>query len=400
MPVRAEVSPSIRQLHQELLDQAMWRRIELNPPFKVVPFVEGSYLTKLPGKENEWVMTQDGAPLPGDGTTYGIGNPLPMRAWHAPNAGERARRIMEKGRRPDKPLSPFKEATLKEAQESYFFFPQIYGRRGTKYGANTSTVACLSTGLPWDRQTSIEDSARQILRSIAGDENAPIIWFGPHKAITVVRGSQTPREMATRLVESPVSAYEAYMPHLANAVKEIRNRRRETILGPGGKADEFEADFHGMPRPLERAFKEDGAEGMEWKYKDLVGINPDGGPQTMRSLAENGYEEDFDMKNKIVSVEVNIDQSDNENIYVVEVNFDKSATCCGFSSNAQRNDLLGGSFDPSEIGKLPEYDYYILASNLIRLQEEEEMCDECEKKKKECKGHEKDAPFSSNRADA
>lgn len=312
--------------------------VDVQTSLRVGPFVEGSYATKLVGRPNEWVVTQDGAALPGD-NTYGINNPLEMRAWHAPNADEEARLIMEKGRRPDLALSPTKEATVKEAKESNFMFVQLYGRRGENHGGDTGTVACLSTGLSWDRQTPMEDCAREIARRIAGDPEAPIVWFGPHKGLVVVRGRQSPEEMAKRLVESPREAYNKYMPHLAKAQNAIQDERQETILGPAGKGKDFAAYFRGEEKPLERAFKEDGGLGMAWKYEqrgeDLVGVNPDNKEQTMMSLAENGYDQDIDMKNKLYAANTNINQPHEDNTYVIEFNFDPTATCCGFSSNAQ-----------------------------------------------------------------
>src|SRR5581483_4590826 len=87
---------------------------EPRPSVDITPFNNESFIMQL--GQNEWVVTQPGASLPGE-PTYGKDSPLAMRAWHAPNAGEKARAILETGRRPDIALSAEREATFEELRE-------------------------------------------------------------------------------------------------------------------------------------------------------------------------------------------------------------------------------------------------------------------------------------------
>lgn len=392
-PISKEVinpfqSPEGFIARSDLLGQE-WRVITQNrPPFEVRPYVEGSHLVQL--GPQEWVMTKDGESLPYT-NSYSKDNPIPMRAWHAPNAGAQARRIMESGRTPEELLSTEKEVSLKKGMEHTRAFMNLFTRKG---GKQTSRVAAISTGLISDRQTRVDECMREISDNVLKD--ATIIWFGPHKFLAFAKRKYDVDELLEKFVDAPREPYNKYLKHLAKAQNMWQDKRVVDILDPDtGTGNEFIADSNGRNTELTMAFREEG-DSFPYAYDEingeLIGINPDGKKQSMTSLIKRAYSQDFDMQNMLSVLQdyftdyqevregpVRLGDLDNgsEDLWALMVTFDETAVCCGFSSNAQQNGLFGESFDPSEIGKLDQHDKYIPGSMIPLQKAEKHTCHSC-----------------------
>lgn len=302
-------------------------------PFNMEEFVPGSKIVAL--GRNEWFVSVGDASLPSE-RSYGVGNPMPMRAEHAPGAGRRAQAIMEAGRAKEEILPVGEEVkSIKKALEHTRAFIEL------KAGNNPDTVACVSQGLTWDRQSPIEDVGRQMARSVVG-EDAQIVWFGPHKFIAIGRKQDAPELLLDKFVEAPRKPYEEHLAHLSTAQNRIQNRRLGTLAPWSPKGKQFIADYNGGESELVQAFQADGGWGeFGWNYKkqngEWVGIDADGKPQKMMDLVHNNhYEEDADMKNKITAENQLMSSEEFQELVVFTFNFDISAVCCGFSSNAQQ----------------------------------------------------------------
>ena len=122
--------------------------------------------------------------------SYGIGKPMQMIMREAPNAGKEAQRVWEKGKPAEELLLfPDRKIGVEEAIRNSFAFVQIAGMKA----GESSTVANISTGLTWDRQTPIENCAQEIVKNIGGSE-VQFVWFGPHKLVGFVKGDEQPEE--------------------------------------------------------------------------------------------------------------------------------------------------------------------------------------------------------------
>jgi len=262
--------------------------------------------------------------------SYGIGKPMEMIMRSAPNAGEEAHRIWEKGKPAEElPLSPDRKVGVEEAIRNSFAFVQIAGMKA----GESSTVANISTGLTWDRQTPIEDCAQEIVQKIGGSE-AQLVWFGPHKLVGLVKGDSRPEAKLIGLVDAPKQAYAKYFPHLANAQKEIQKRRVKDILDPSnGTGKNFLSIFNGEEN-LDRAYQDNGRYSFVWgtqKINDtLMGTNLDNQLQSVAELAT-----DEDTRQMLKAMQEFFSGTDFQNRYFIEFDFSETVSCCNVSFNAQ-----------------------------------------------------------------
>lgn len=265
--------------------------------------------------------------------SYGVGKPMQMIMREAPNAGEEAHRIWEKGKPAGELLlDPNREVGVEEAIRNSFAFVQIAGLKG----GDSNMVANISTGLTWDRQTPIEDAAGDIVYAIGGDE-VEFHWFGPHKLVGFVKGDQAPDAMLSRLVDAPREPYARYFPHLARAQGEIQDIRREDILNPQiGTGRRFLSIFNGE-QDTQRAYQDNGKYSFVWgteKVDDkLMGTNLDNQPQSIAELAI-----DDDTKQMLEAMEKYFKGTDEKSRYFIEFDFSETVSCCNVSFNAQHEE--------------------------------------------------------------
>ena len=262
--------------------------------------------------------------------SYGIGKPMEMIMNPAPNAGEEAQRVWEKG----KPvgeliLSPDREVGVEEAIRNSFAFVQVAGMRA----GDSAIVANISTGLTWDRQTPIEDCAQEIVQKIGGSQ-VQLAWFGPHKLAGFVKGDEKPEDKLVRLVDAPKQAYPKHLPHLAVSQNKIQNRRVADILDPyNGTRRTFLSIFNGEEK-LDRAYQDNGRYSFVWgtqKINDvLVGTNLDNKLQSIVELAT-----DENTRQMLEAMQKFFSGDSNENRYFIEFDFSETVSCCNISFNAQ-----------------------------------------------------------------
>lgn len=266
---------------------------------------------------------------------YGIGKPLEMIMKQAPNAGEEAQRIWQLGQpTTDTPLSPYKTATLEEAVANSYMFIQLSGVKGRGSGS----VADVSTGLPWDRQSPMESCAEAIGRSIGG-KNHQLRWFSPHKLLVFVEDGQlTPEEMLGRFVQAPLEPYQRELPHLSDVVNQLQSLRALELL-QGQKGQDYIGIFNGTRDPLQRGYQDDGGYSFVWgwenRQRELWGVNLDNTPQKMLDLAI-----DEETNQMLQAKHAFLTQAEDQNRYVVEVDFSATVSCCNISFNAQQSGLV------------------------------------------------------------
>ncbi len=322
--------------------------------------------------------------------SYGIGKPMEMIMNPAPNAGKEAKRIWDMGKRKiaEVPLSPDREIGVEEAIKNSFAFVQIAGLKA----GESQTVANISTGLTWDRQTPIEDCAKEIVEKIGGSQ-VKLKWFGQHKLAGFVKGNGRPEARLIGLVDAPKQAYAKYLPHLANAQIEIQNRRVQDILdSASGTGKKFLDIFNGEEKKTERAYQDNNKNSFAWatqKVNDkLMGINLDNQPQAVAELAT-----DEDTKQMIEAMQEFFSGDSNENRYFIEFDFSETVSCCNISFNAQHAEshvweedalsILSSDLAPS-ILKYPNGETYFNDATCASCFREKESC-KCKKdeKKKE-----------------
>lgn len=258
---------------------------------------------------------------------------MEMIMHSAPNAGEEARRVWEKGKPVGEPLlSPDLETGVEEAIRNSFAFVQVAGMRA----GDSAMVANISTGLTWDRQTPMEDCAQEIVQRIGGSE-VQLVWFGPHKLVGFVREDKRPEDKLTRLVDAPTKAYITHFPHLARAQNEIQKRRADDILDPlNGTSRMFLSIFNGEEN-LDRAYQDNGKYSFVWgtqKIDDiLMGTNLDNESQSVATLAT-----DKDTKQMLEAMQKFFSGTDSQNRYFIEFDFSETVSCCNISFNAQHKE--------------------------------------------------------------
>ena len=306
--------------------------------------------------------------------SYGIGKPMQMIMREAPNAGKEAHRVWEKGKPAEELLLfPDRKIGVEEAIRNSFAFVQIAGMKA----GESSTVANISTGLTWDRQTPIENCAQEIVKNIGGSE-VQFVWFGPHKLVGFVKGDEQPEEKLKRLVDAPVKAYDAYFPHLADAQNEIQNRRVADILDPyNGTGKTFLSIFNGEEK-LDRAYQDNGRYSFVWgtqKINDmLVGINLDNKIQSVAELAT-----DNDTKEMLEAMQKFFSGTDPQNRYFIEFDFSETVSCCNVSFNAQHKDSHvwnDDAFSSLSSGtlKYPNGETYLSDTTCVSCLEKKESC--------------------------
>ena len=312
--------------------------------------------------------------------SYAIGKPMEMIMREAPNAGEEAHRIWEKGKPAGEPLlSPDWEAGVEEAIRNSFAFVQIAGMKA----GESAAVANISTGLTWDRQTPIEDCAQEIVQRIGGSE-VQLVWFGPHKLVGFVKG-ELPEDKLTRLVDAPTKAYETHFPHLAKAQSEIQKRRVKDILDPfNGTGRKFLSIFNGEEN-LDRAYRDNGYSfvwGTQKIDETLMGTNLDNKLQSVAELAT-----DEDTKQMLKAMQKFFSGTDSDNRYFIEFDFSETVSCCNISFNAQHEESHVWQKDAfsifsSDTLKYPNGETYFHDTICVSCLEKEESCT-CNKDEKE-----------------
>jgi len=299
---------------------------------------------------------------------------MPMIMREAPNAGEEAHRVWEKGKPAGESLlSSDREVGVEEAIRNSFAFVQIAGIR---FG-DSSMVANISTGLTWDRQTPIEDCAQEIIEKIGGSE-VRLVWFGPHKLVGFVKGDGRPEDKLARLVDAPKQTYATHFPHLARAQNEIQKRRVNDILDPfNGTGRKFLSIFNG-DQNLGRAYEDNGKYSFVWgtqKINDtLMGTNLDNKPQSVAELAT-----DEDTKQMLEAMQKFFSGIDSQNRYFIEFDFSETVSCCNVSFNAQHADSHVWDKDPfsifsSDILKYPNGETYFCETTCASCLKKEENC--------------------------
>lgn len=308
---------------------------------EIEPFERGSYLTQIGPRE--WIMTQEGASTPYD-VTYDANNPMPMRAIHAPGAGEQARAIMELGRTEDELIQEGQVVDMQTSMRHTRAFIEVFAKKGTDFGGKGENIATLSTGLGWNRQTRNEDAMGQMTRSVIG-EDAIIVWFGPHKFLAFAKGTVDPDELRERMIDAPIAAYRRYHPEWAGAQEDIQKIRKQIDTGR-----DFIDYYEERNNTLEMPFKQNRRLSFEWMYRNssngMKAINPDGEEQDMLDLIlKNHYAEDTDMRNMLYALYQILPLFKAKGLVVFHGLFDSTAVCCGFSTNAQQKGLLDGQYD-------------------------------------------------------
>lgn len=303
---------------------------------EIQPYYTDSQIRQMGPRE--YVVTHGNEPLPGE-LTYGVDNPMPMRAWHAPNAGERAQAIMESGRTEEFVMSTTEQADVETARLNTRAFMQVSAKK-----AGVKQMAWESQGLTWDRQTPYEEVAREMLRDVLG-EDALIVWFGPHKAVGFAKGQFSPTQLISAMREAPIEAYKKHLPHLADAQQKIQDIRTWDMGMENGTGKGFEEDFQGKEKPLTQAWQANGGWSFQWKEVmkedgSFVAFDADGKEYDVMDLIRKGYAQDIHPHNAINAVRVFNGQEELGWDFVsAEVNFQEDAVCCGFSSNAQQSDV-------------------------------------------------------------
>lgn len=308
--------------------------------------------------------------------SYGREKPMEMIMQQAPNAGVEAKRIWEKGVPAGEILlSTEKEAGFEDAIRNSFAFVQIAGMKN----GNADTVANISTGLTWDRQSPIEDCALEIVRGIGGEE-VQIVWFGPHKLLGFVKGKR-PEDMLHNLVDAPKKPYEKHLPHLVRAQNQIQNLRgREIFTAPDGSGTEFLRIFNGEQEDMERAYKDNGKYSFVWNYKrqgnELFGKNLDNEPQNVLKLAR-----DSETAELLKAMTEFFQGEDPESRFIIEFDFSATVSCCNISYNAQHSwleDAMEKVISSFASG------YRGIIRLLYPNGEEYLYCGKCQKKTKAC----------------
>ena len=271
--------------------------------------------------------------------TYDIGKPMEMIMREAPNAGDEAHRIWEKGKPVGEVGLPLdREVVAEEAVRNSFVFVQVYGLEGGIGEQSGQQVACISNGLTWDRQRPMEQTAKDIVTSVAG-RDALFVWFGPHKLVAFVKNEQDPSEILQRLVDAPRKPYERNFSNLSKAQSEIQDiRQREILDDPNGTGNSFKKIFDGTKNGLERAYQDNGKHAFVWGYvksekDELWGINLDNQPQSMTTLAIESPDEET--REMLLAIQNYFKGKDIQNRYVVEFDFSSTVSCCNISFNAQ-----------------------------------------------------------------
>ena len=303
---------------------------------EITPYYADSRIVQIGPRE--YVVTHGDDPLPGQ-SNYSEGNPIPMRAWHAPGAGEKARAIMEAGRTEEYVMSTTEIADLKTAQINTRAFMQVSAKK-----AGVRQMSWESTGLTFDRQSPYEDVAREMISGVLG-EDALVVWFGPHKAVGFAKGQFSPTQLINDMRTAPIEAYEKHLPHLAEAQKKIQQIRKEDMSMETGTGKGFKADFEGSEAPLKQAWQADNGWSFQWKEimkpdGTFVALDADGKEYDIMNLIKLGYAQDIHPHNAIYAVrEFNGQAESGHDLVTVEVNFQDDAVCCGFSSNAQQSEV-------------------------------------------------------------
>ncbi len=262
--------------------------------------------------------------------TYGIGNPLEMIVKSAPNAGVEGTRIWNQGKAATETiLSTEEEVNIEDAIRNNFAFVQI----AAASAGDPRMIANISTPLCWDRQTPMEDAAKEIVERIGG-ENAQLLWFGSHKLVALVREDERPEHKLLSLIEAPGRVYETHLPNLANAQKEIQRRRFEEILNSeDGNGRKFIDIFDGEEN-MDRAYQEDQKYSFAWgtqKVNDeLVATNLDNELQSIVALAF-----DDETREMLQKMQDFFSGNDPLNRYFILFDFSNTASCANISSNAQ-----------------------------------------------------------------
>lgn len=262
--------------------------------------------------------------------TYGIGNPLDMMMQSAPNAGVEGKRVWDRGfpTTTEITISPDKEIGIEEAVRNSFSFVQIAGMRA----GDSNMVANISTGLSWDRQTPMEEAAKEIVGKIGG-ENTHLLQVGQYKFIGLIKDLERPQNKIERLVRAPVKAYEKHFPNLARAQAEIQTQRVEELLSEEGNGGKFLDIFDGENN-LERAYKEDQKHSFVWgtEKKDdiLIATNLE---NNLQSVVETANDEAT--KGVLQVMQNFFSGTDTQNRYFILFDFSETASCVNVSSNAQ-----------------------------------------------------------------
>lgn len=306
-------------------------------------------MRSLEGFQRQTVLQTDGS--------YGINNPLEMRLQQAPNAGIEAKRIWEKGMFSEEPLlSTERPATVEEAVRNSFAFIQVSAKK-----AGVDQVASISTGMAWDRQSRMEETAEDIVKGIAG-EDAFLVAFGPHKLVAFKRGPVEPHDVLQHLVDVPREPYKRNFGHLADAQNKIQDlRQQEIIEDPQGTGADFIAAFNGTQKPLERAYKDNGKLSFQWTYakygNQLWAIDLDNQPMSMTTLALGSP--DTETREMLLAIQKFLagdKTADSEDLMVVEFDFSNTVSCCNISFNAQYD----WERDAKNAVSGPEYDEKVL----------------------------------------
>lgn len=319
---------------------------------------------------------------------YGIGNPLDMIMPDTSRVGEEGNKVLQRGMRSDyTPLSPFKEATLQEAKENSFMFLQISGVKGGSLTGNTAEV---SIGLPWDRQSPMENCAEAIARNIAG-EGHQLMWFGPHKFLVLIEEDLAPEQMLRRLVIGPREPYERELPHLSKAVNQMQNIRAFELLYSEENRIDFTDIFNGNKDPLVRPYQNNQRWSFVWgcenRNSELWGVNLENQPQRIAELAI-----DEETEQLLLEKQDFLTQVKKTSRYVVQLDFSATVSCCNIAFNAQQA-TSESVFNPDQIIFEPTfkinaegpYTRTDLAVHPSVIYESEQYCQKCKKNKTENK---------------
>lgn len=264
--------------------------------------------------------------------SYGIGNPLGMIMESGPNAGAEGKRVWDRGlpSASEITISPDKEIGEEEAVRNSFAFVQIAGMQA----GESNMVANISTGLSWDRQTPMEDAAKEIVEKIGG-EDTHLIQVGEYKFIGLVKDLERPQNKIERLVRTPIKAYEKHFPNLARAQAKIQGKRVEELLSEEGNGGKFLDIFEGENN-LERAYKEDQKYSFVWgtEKKDdiLIATNLD---NKLQSIVDTARDDDEATRRVLQVMQNFFSGTDTENRYFILFDFSETASCVNVSSNAQ-----------------------------------------------------------------
>lgn len=309
---------------------------------------------------------------------YGPDNPLPMCRNEAPGAGPEGHRIWNKGIFVKEPTLPLdRPATVAELIRNSFAFVQVYGRK-----AGMDQVATISQGLGWDRMSSMEDAADEIINYIAGEE-VGIKRFGPYKYVAFIKGKQDPQDLMQRFTDGPREPYNRWFKHLKDAQNEIQDMRQVDILGEDGTGRRFIDVFERRIDSMDRAYKDDGKLSFQWQYNihsnQLWGVDLDNQPMSMTTLALDSP--DKETKEMLLAIQKFIVGEYDEDVFAIEFDFSETVSCCNISFNAQKLAMDGGHYDLVEAQKLSLYQTLVIGQTFSLINEfRSRACQNCGEK--------------------